>query len=169
MASQAFKQLGFAAEEAWQAFQGDIRARLAEIQGGPGMLESLKGFAAAVDWTERWILCLTALEVLLLTTAVVKRDNQAVTATIFLGTAAVMANLERINSIATQHWQSFARQNYFDKHGVFVGAVLGAPLLLIMFVILVFYLLQLAGLLVVMKRKQLKAEFRRRAAANKAD
>lgn len=33
--------------------QGDIRAKLGELQGGPSMWGSLKSFAAAVTWTVR--------------------------------------------------------------------------------------------------------------------
>ncbi len=50
---------------------------------------------------------------------------------------ALLSNAERLNRLAGRHWQRFAKQNYFDEHGVFAGALLGAPLLLIMFVILV--------------------------------
>jgi Transmembrane protein 18 len=50
---------------------------------------------------------------------------------------ALVYNAERINTLAGRHWQRFARQNYFDGNGVFAGVLLGAPLLLIMFVILV--------------------------------
>lgn len=46
-------------------------------------------------------------------------------------------NAERLNAFAGRHWQRFARQNYFDKNGVFAGVLLGAPLIFIMFVILV--------------------------------
>lgn len=69
---------------------------------------------------------------------------------------------ERINGLAARHWRSFAKQNYFDSQvglgraasrhacccrlvpqrppllqGIFTSAMLSAPLLLIMFVILV--------------------------------
>jgi hypothetical protein len=44
---------------------------------------------------------------------------------------------EHINRLANKHWQSFSRQNYFDRRGVFFGAVVGLPLLVTMFIILV--------------------------------
>ncbi len=50
---------------------------------------------------------------------------------------AIVYNAERLNSLAAHHWQRFAGQNYFDEHGVFAGALLAAPLLLVMFTILV--------------------------------
>mmetsp|Transcript_20524 Transcript_20524/g.61782 ORF Transcript_20524/g.61782 Transcript_20524/m.61782 type:complete len:170 (+) Transcript_20524:523-1032(+) len=169
MAPQAFQQLGEAAEAAWQAVQGDIREKMADYNSQPGMLDALKGFAAAVDWTERWIMYLLAFEVFLLTTAVIKRNNQAVTASIFVLIVAIVSNLERLNGFGSRHWKKFAGQNYFDEHGVFMGAMLGAPLLLIMFIILITYLLQLASLLVKMKRSQLRAEARSRANSKKTE
>lgn len=44
---------------------------------------------------------------------------------------------ETLNHLAAQHWQKFAGQNYFDEHGIFYSIVVSAPLLLIVFVILV--------------------------------
>lgn len=50
-APQAFEQLGESAESAWQAVQADIKAKMAEFNSQPGMIDGLKDFAAAVDWT----------------------------------------------------------------------------------------------------------------------
>lgn len=44
---------------------------------------------------------------------------------------------ERLNALGGRHWQRFAGQNYFDGSGIFVSAVLSAPLVFTMFVILV--------------------------------
>ena len=44
---------------------------------------------------------------------------------------------ERLNSLAARHWRQFSGQNYFDPNGVFLSAVLSAPLVFTMFVILV--------------------------------
>lgn len=51
--------------------------------------------------------------------------------------AGVVYNAQRINSYARTHWQSFARQPYFDDQGIFISALVSAPLLLIMMVQLV--------------------------------
>ena len=51
VAPQAFGQLGGAAESAWQAVQADLTAKMAEFNSQPGVVDGLKGFAAAVDWT----------------------------------------------------------------------------------------------------------------------
>lgn len=87
---------------------------------------------------------------------------------------------EHLNAALAAHWQSFATQPYFDKQGIFISAVYSAPLLLIMFVILVRqhggvaqrpdttlsqinYLLATIDMLVKMKRKQIRYEIRQRA------
>lgn len=51
--------------------------------------------------------------------------------------ALVVFNAERLNSLAAQHYQSFTDQPYFDKHGIFFSALISAPLLLSMFILLV--------------------------------
>lgn len=50
---------------------------------------------------------------------------------------AAVYTAERLNAVLAARWQSFATQPYFDKQGIFISAVYSAPLLLIMFVILV--------------------------------
>ena len=44
---------------------------------------------------------------------------------------------ERLNRALAQNWQTFAGQPYFDENGIFISAVLSAPLVLDMLVILV--------------------------------
>lgn len=77
----------------------------------------------------------------------------------------IVYNAERINGLAAKHWRAFAGQPYFDGHGIFTSAVLSAPLLLAMFVILINYLLATASLLIKMKRKELQVKARQQRAA----
>ena len=51
-------------------------------------------------------------------------------------------NAQRLNKLLAEHWRSFAGQPYFDEQGVFISAVVSAPLLLTMFVQLVCAVLQ---------------------------
>ena len=51
--------------------------------------------------------------------------------------ALIVFNAERINALAAQHHKYFTDQPYFDKHGIFFSAVVSAPLLLSMFILLV--------------------------------
>ena len=46
-------------------------------------------------------------------------------------------NAQRINTNLQAHWKAFARQPYFDDQGVFISALVSAPLLIIMLVQLV--------------------------------
>ena len=86
-----------------------------------------------------------------------------------------------------QHWKRFAKQPYFDKHGIFFSAIVSTPMLLTMFFLLVRtpvssvdgrlskasvifqelvqvnYLASASSLLVKMKRKELRYKARQRA------
>lgn len=44
---------------------------------------------------------------------------------------------ENINSVAGQHWQSFATQDYFDEHGVFYNTIVSGPALITLLTVLV--------------------------------
>lgn len=46
---------------------------------------------------------------------------------------------ETINNYGMIYWKYFSKQNYFDKHGVFIGILFSAPLLIIGFIQLVSY------------------------------
>lgn len=50
---------------------------------------------------------------------------------------AVVYCAERLNKLGHQHWERFATQPYFDEHGAFFTALVSAPLLACMFIILV--------------------------------
>lgn len=51
--------------------------------------------------------------------------------------AGMVYNAQRLNKLLGEHWRSFAGQPYFDDQGVFISAVVSAPLLFTMFVQLV--------------------------------
>ena len=72
---------------------------------------------------------------------------------------------ERINTAAAQHWERFASQDYFQDQGLFTSALLSAPLLLAMFVILINYMVEMVLLMVTMKRTELMYKARRRQSA----
>lgn len=67
-----------------------------------------------------------------------------------------------MNSFASKHWKRFANENYFSGNGEFWSAVVSAPLLFSMFLILINYLILAVGLLVEMKKKELKYKARER-------
>ena len=63
---------------------------------------------------------------------------------------------EKMNAYGADHWEAFATQNYFDKNGIFFTIVVSAPLLLITFIMLVSYLREAMGLLVQVKKQEMK-------------
>ena len=64
--------------------------------------------------------------------------NWPIELSLSLRSAVVVVYLaERLNALGAARWRDFAGQNYFDPGGVFVSAVLSAPLVFDMFVILV--------------------------------
>ena len=44
---------------------------------------------------------------------------------------------EWLNSILANNWKSFATQNYFDSHGLFLSVLWSGPLLVVAIVVLV--------------------------------
>ncbi|KAK9834987.1 hypothetical protein WJX81_002261 [Elliptochloris bilobata] len=159
---EALEQLKDQAGAAFEELFENLRAKMAAAHEQAGILDSLRGFAAAVDWKEPWIVGVLVSQALLFLAVLVSRSPQVKMAVFFLA-AGLVYNAERVNSLLAQRWQRFATQNYFDKHGVFFCALVSTPLLLDMFVILIQYLLQTSSLLISMKRKELRHRARQRA------
>lgn len=44
---------------------------------------------------------------------------------------------ENINTYLARNWKSFAKQPYFDQQGIFFSALFSAPLLVVMFILVV--------------------------------
>ena len=76
---------------------------------------------------------------------------------------------EFLNRQAAAHWQEFAGQNYFDKHGVFVSLVFCAPLLAAAFVILINALRATSRLLIEVKKRELKSKAAKKKKEKKED
>ncbi|CAK0787368.1 hypothetical protein CVIRNUC_010588 [Coccomyxa viridis] len=145
----------------------DIREKFREAGKEAKIWESLQAFAAAVDWTEPWIIGVLATHCLLLVLVLVFRKNWNLNMIIMVAAAAAVYNAQRINSYLHRHWAAFARQPYFDEQGVFISALMSAPLLAIMLVQLVSYLILTSQMLVEMKVKELKYKARQKARGEK--
>jgi len=72
-------------------------------------------------------------------------------------------NADKINALASRHWETFSRHDYFQANGVFISAVMSAPLLLGMFIVLINHILQAVEYLVEMKRKELMYKARKKS------
>ena len=60
-----------------------------------------------------------------------------------------------------RHWAAFARQNYFDRRGVFISVMFSAPLLVLALFVLLNALRAASSLLVQVKKKELQAKRRK--------
>mmetsp|Transcript_1235 Transcript_1235/g.3586 ORF Transcript_1235/g.3586 Transcript_1235/m.3586 type:complete len:144 (+) Transcript_1235:83-514(+) len=112
---------------------------------------------------EPWLVGLFAFETLLLLMVLVFRKSTWFQTVVFFFCAGSVKMAESINSFLASRWTDFATQPYFDPRGVFISAVMSAPLMLIMFVVLINYLLSSVSLLVDMKAKEIKFKARQRA------
>eukprot|EP00245_Coleochaete_scutata_P018093 TRINITY_DN9239_c0_g1_i1.p1 TRINITY_DN9239_c0_g1~~TRINITY_DN9239_c0_g1_i1.p1 ORF type:complete len:162 (-),score=20.42 TRINITY_DN9239_c0_g1_i1:64-549(-) len=135
----------------------EIRAKVKEMQGGDGSIyATFMGFIHAIDWTEPWLIGLISVEVLLLLTAIIFRRRTNLQTFLFFSCLAVVYLAERINKFVGARWESFARQDYFDEHGVFISAVVSGPMLFIAVVILISNLFLMSELMIKWKRAELR-------------
>lgn len=94
-------------------------------------MEHWQAFAAAIDWSETWIRALLGFHVVMLLVAFLTRNSVNAQTVLFLLICGLIFVSEYLNSYCAVNWQLFARQNYFDLHGVFAGTLYAGPLLII--------------------------------------
>ncbi|XP_042510037.1 transmembrane protein 18 [Macadamia integrifolia] len=121
--------------------------------------ENFMGFFHAIDWKEPWLICLMSFHIVLLLMVFLSRRNVNFQMFLFLMSLAGVYFAEKINSLLAQNWRSFAGQNYFDPHGLFISVLWSGPLLFISILLLVNSLFTLCVMIVKWK----KAELRHRA------
>ncbi|KAG0452374.1 hypothetical protein HPP92_024769 [Vanilla planifolia] len=129
----------------------------AELRSGFGpAINGFVGFFHAIDWKEPWLICLLLFHFTLLVTAIIsrKRVNFQFGLSILAFSGVFLA--ERINGFLGKHWKSFARQNYFDRNGLFISVLWSGPLLLLSIIIIVSTLVSLCKLIVQWKRAELR-------------
>jgi hypothetical protein len=94
---------------------------------------------------------------LLLCIRVTRADVGLTPRLVFMATVGLLVRMaEWLNRLASQHWGSFATQNYFDDRGVFAGIFFSGPLLLDSFIMLMLFLREASQLLIQVKREELK-------------
>ena len=91
--------------------------------------EAWTAFASAVRWKEPWLVGLLSFHSVCLCTALLARKRAGVQCALFVIICALVFMAERINTLCSQHWQAFATQNYFDRHGVFASVMFAWPAL----------------------------------------
>ncbi|KAJ6744841.1 TRANSMEMBRANE PROTEIN 18 [Salix purpurea] len=134
-------------------------------------IDNFIGFFHAIDWTEPWscveilwakILCLCInndcvrdKRLMALYEYLVEFSEANLFYEVMDGLAGVYL-AERINGVMGDCWRSFASQNYFDPHGVFLSVVWSGPLLIIATIILMNSLFSLCYMIVRWKRAELR-------------
>ncbi|XAR62650.1 hypothetical protein NMG60_11017491 [Bertholletia excelsa] len=118
--------------------------------------DNFMGFFHAIDWKEPWLLCLLLFHAVLLLVAILSRKNINFQMCLFLLALAGVYLAETLNSFLRDNWKSFASQNYFDPHGLFLSVLWSGPLLVIAIIILVNTLFSLCHLIVKWKRAELR-------------
>merc|ERR1739848_63247 len=126
-------------------------------------VEQAKQFLHAIDWTERWLQVLLAVEALLLVVVLLTRRHTTFQGCLFLAPGAVVYCARYLNASCAEHWELFSNQNYFDEAGLFISVVLSGPLLIVNMAIVVNHLIVLSGLVVRAKAAELKAKARKKA------
>eukprot|EP01018_Ginkgo_biloba_P019997 Gb_16496 [translate_table: standard] len=139
----------------FESFGAEIRKQWNSGSHGKFM-EPILGFIHAVDWTEPWLILLIVFHVILLILAITTRKNSNFQMGLFLAALMGVYFAEKINYHLGRNWKSFAGQNYFDHHGVFLSNVWSGPLLIISTTVLVNTLITLSQLIVKWKRAELK-------------
>ncbi|XP_075509356.1 uncharacterized protein LOC142545839 [Primulina tabacum] len=129
--------------------------------------ENFLGFFHAINWKEPWLICLISIHVFLLLVTFASRKNVNFQMCLFLLALGGVYLAERLNSFLAGNWRSFAGQDYFDPHGLFLSVLWSGPLLVIAVLILVNTLFSMCHLIVRWKRAELR--HRARAASNKED
>eukprot|EP00928_Gymnodinium_smaydae_P083395 TRINITY_DN66634_c0_g1_i1.p1 TRINITY_DN66634_c0_g1~~TRINITY_DN66634_c0_g1_i1.p1 ORF type:complete len:199 (+),score=54.95 TRINITY_DN66634_c0_g1_i1:72-599(+) len=119
--------------------------------------EDVQAFGHAVDWSQdNWILGILAFEALQLLAVLAWRKHWERLGVLFVTNMIVLLCLESLNSLARRHWKSFSTQQYFDEPGAFAGVIVGLPLLINQFVILVCLLMEAGRMVIKVKRAEFK-------------
>lgn len=132
-------------------------------------MEHWNAFRHAIRWTEPFILSLIAFQVImfLLCLKVSRRDvgiAPRITVMIFIGI--LVRSSEFLNNLASENWEKFCTQNYFDHRGVFVSIMFCSPLLVDSAIMLISYLREASSLLVQVKSNEIKKKMQKQKGAN---
>ena len=109
-----------------------------------------------MDWSERWIQCVLGFHVVTLALALLLRKSETAQMMLFFVCMCLAFGAERINTLARENWKKFSTQDYFDEKGLFISVVFSGPLLCILIVVLVNFLFIMTGVMIKVKRAELK-------------
>uniref|UniRef100_A0A7S1S490 Transmembrane protein 18 n=1 Tax=Alexandrium catenella TaxID=2925 RepID=A0A7S1S490_ALECA len=129
-----------------------------------GFWEDMQAFVHAIDWqNDRWLFGVFSFEALAFVLVIANRRHWERLAVLFMAIGALLFFAERINGIARVHWKEFASQQYFDESGAFFSAILGMPLVVCQFLIVILLLREAATMVIKVKRLELRKDMASKA------
>lgn len=123
------------------------------------MREHFDAFRSAINWSEPFVLGLIAFQIIMFFVCLyVSQRDRALAPKLVVMTFIfiVVRSAEWLNTKGEEHLESFATQDYFDNRGLFLAIMLCGPLLLDVFMMLIFFMKEASSLLVAVKRTEIK-------------
>lgn len=108
-----------------------------------------------IDWKEPFIISIIFFQVLLFTFVCTTFRYEKCQWFSFLLIVGLLFSMEHWNKVGKIHWNSFATQNYFDAHGVFMMLFIAGPLFITGFLQVACTIYRTSHLLVDVKRAEL--------------
>mmetsp|Transcript_35007 Transcript_35007/g.84723 ORF Transcript_35007/g.84723 Transcript_35007/m.84723 type:complete len:264 (-) Transcript_35007:8-799(-) len=132
--------------------------------------EHFDAFRSAINWSEPFILAVIGFQCVMfcLCLYVSRKDRgllPRVSALFVIGV--LVRSAEWFNTVAAEHWESFATQDYFDSRGIFISIFLSGPLLLDSLMMLFMYVAEAGQLLVEVKKREMKDKQKKKKKNNK--
>lgn len=134
--------------------------------------EHFQAFRSAINWSEPFILGVVAFHIVMfLICLYISRTDRGllprVSALLVIGV--LVRSAEWLNTVAAEHWESFATQDYFDSRGIFISIFLSGPLLLDSLMMLFMFVSEAGQLLVEVKRRELKDKRKKDKSSSKKE
>mmetsp|Transcript_7760 Transcript_7760/g.14758 ORF Transcript_7760/g.14758 Transcript_7760/m.14758 type:complete len:144 (-) Transcript_7760:3240-3671(-) len=93
------------------------------------LTEHFQAFTTAVDFSEPFVVCCLAFDCFFIITVLLSLCRPWLQRPVFFGALVLAWSLEWVNNLCANNWKILTKQNYFDKQGLFLTVMVGAPLL----------------------------------------
>ncbi|XP_046675403.1 transmembrane protein 18 isoform X2 [Homalodisca vitripennis] len=122
---------------------------------------SLWLFLESIEWRDPWLIGLVTFHVIITLMAILTRNHGNFQVVLFLMLLLLVYFSENINEVASTHWRTFSRQQYFDNKGLFISLVFSVPILLNCMIMVSGWLYQSSQLMTQLRQAQLRQNQRR--------
>ncbi|XP_065063239.1 transmembrane protein 18-like [Rhopilema esculentum] len=118
-------------------------------------ITDLWDFISVINWRENWLLALLVFHFICLIGILCTRKHTNIQLAIFCCLCALALSSQKINELAAKYWKAFAKEQYFDSHGLFIMVTFSGPIMFNCLVLVIIWLLEAGKLLIKTKRRQL--------------